>query len=125
VNLIRNYCAGINPLAIASISFLFIGIPVLCWLLFSQDILTVVQTSPTHLVSLEYVAILAVVGTALAVIMFNYLVQLTNAVFASTVTYLMPIVALMWGVLRKEYFTPWYALAIAVILAGVYLTNKK
>lgn len=125
VNLIRNYCAGINPLAIASISFLFIGIPVSCWLFFTQDILTVVQASHENMVSLGYVAILAVMGTALAVILFNYLVQLTNAVFASTVTYLMPIVALIWGVLRKEYFTPWYALAIVVILGGVYLTNRK
>lgn len=125
VNLIRNYCAGINPIAIASISFLFIGIPVAGWLFFTQDILAVVQSGPAHMASLGYVAILAVVGTALAVILFNYLVQITNAVFASTVTYLMPIVALLWGVLRNEYFTPWYVLAIAVILAGVYLTNRK
>lgn len=125
VNLIRNYTAGINPIAITSISFMFIGIPVATWLFVSQDILTVVHTSHAHVMSLGYVAILAVVGTALAVGLFNYLVQLTNAVFASTVTYLMPIVALMWGVGRGEYFTLWYVVAIAVILAGVYLTNRK
>jgi len=124
VNLIRYYCAGINPIAIASISFMFIGLPVGSWML-TQDVFHGLNENKEIWASIGYVAILAVVGTALAVILFNYLVQITNAVFASTVTYLMPIVALMWGIVRHEYFTAWYVLAIVVILAGVYLTNKK
>jgi drug/metabolite transporter (DMT)-like permease len=127
VNLIRNYMAGVNAIAITSISFMFIGIPVAIWLFTTQNILSEIHKSPQHITSFYFVAILAVVGTALAVILFNYLVQLTNAVFASTVTYLMPIVAILWGLLspHAEYFTWWYGVAIAVILGGVYLTNKK
>lgn len=125
VNLIRNYTKEINPIAITSISFMFIGIPVAIWLFSTQGIIGEIHKSGEHVTSFYYVVILAVVGTALAVVLFNYLVQLTNAVFASTVTYLMPIVALMWGVMRGEFFTWWYGVAIVVILGGVYLTNKK
>ena len=127
VNLIRNYTATLNPIAITSISFLFIGIPVAIWLFSTQDIFTVIHSSKAHVTSFYFVAILAVVGTALAVILFNYLVQITNAVFASTVTYLMPIVAIIWGLLssQQEYFTWWYVVAIVVILGGVYLTNRR
>jgi drug/metabolite transporter (DMT)-like permease len=125
VNLIRNYTKEINPIAITSISFMFIGIPVAIWLFSTQGIIGEIHKSQAHVTSFYYVVVLAVVGTALAVGLFNYLVQLTNAVFASTVTYLMPIVALMWGVMRGEFFTWWYGVAIVVILGGVYLTNKK
>lgn len=124
VNLIRYKLSGIHPIAIASISFSFIGVPVAIWL-FSQNIMDVIHSSNAHVGALGYTSILAIVGTALAVVMFNYLVQLTNAVFASTVTYLMPVMAIIWGVIFKEYFTFWYVLSIIVILAGVYLTNKK
>lgn len=124
VNLIRFYLAGVSPVAIASISFTIIGIPTLTWLL-SQNVLDQINATPAHWKALGYTTILAVVGTALAVIMFNYVVKLTSAVFASTVTYLMPIVALLWGLLAREYFTWWYAVSIVVILAGVYLTNRK
>lgn len=124
VNLIRYYLKGINPIAIASISFMFIGIPVISWLL-GEGIIEEVGKDKAHLIGFGYTAILAFFGTALAVVLFNYLVQITNAVFASTVTYLMPIMAIVWGLIFKEFFTWWYVVAIAVILSGVYLTNKK
>lgn len=124
VNLIRYKLTGIHPVAIASISFSFIGVPIMIWLL-QQNTIETIHTSYAHVGALGYTVILAVVGTALAVIMFNYLVQITNAVFASTVTYLMPVMAIIWGIIFKEYFTFWYVVSIVVILAGVYLTNKR
>lgn len=124
VNFIRQYLGGINPVAIASVSFMFIGVPVTGWVL-SQGVISEISASPAHTGAFGYTAILAVAGTALAVVLFNYLVQITNAVYASTVTYLMPIVAIVWGVLSNEFFTWWYVLFIAVILLGVNLTNKK
>lgn len=124
VNFIRHFLSGINPVAIASISFTFIGVPALCWVL-SQDVVKEIAASPAHFRAFGFVAILAVMGTALAVVLFNYLVQLTNAVFASTVTYLMPIVAILWGIIYKDFFTWWYVVFIFIILGGVYLTNRK
>jgi len=61
----------------------------------------------------------------MAKVMFNRLIQISNPVFASSVTYLMPIVALFWGVLDGEVFDLFQGFAALLILVGVYLANKK
>ncbi|MFT5309783.1 MAG: drug/metabolite transporter (DMT)-like permease, partial [Bacteroidia bacterium] len=70
------------------------------------------------------IVILAVVGTTIAVLMFNKLIQSGGAVFASMVTYIVPVVAILWGVLDGESISPWSVIGVAVILGGVYLVNK-
>ena len=80
---------------------------------------------PKALESLGYVAILAVFGTALSVIVFNVLIRQTTALFASSVTYLIPIVAMGWGLFDNEAVLPLHFVWIALILLGVYLVNKK
>jgi len=72
-----------------------------------------------------YVGLLALVGTALAKIIFNRLIQLSDPVFSTSVTYLIPIIALFWGVLDGESFSLWQILSGAVILIGVYVSNLK
>jgi drug/metabolite transporter (DMT)-like permease len=57
--------------------------------------------------------------------MFNKLVQISTPVFASSVTYTMPIVAVAWGLLDGEGFSLWQGVATGIILLGVYLANKK
>ena len=74
---------------------------------------------------LGYVSILALVGTAMAMILFYKLIQQTSAVFASTVTYLMPLVAIMWGVLAGESLNIWFIVGGVMILAGIYLIREK
>ncbi|MEO8962401.1 MAG: DMT family transporter, partial [Ginsengibacter sp.] len=74
---------------------------------------------------LGYVAVLTVVGTALAMILYYRLIQLSSAVFASTVAYLLPLVAVMWGLLDGEHFSIWYAVGGALIFAGIYLIQEK
>jgi drug/metabolite transporter (DMT)-like permease len=64
-------------------------------------------------------------GTAFAVILFNKLIQITSAVYASSVTYLIPIVAILWGVLDNESLFFTHYIGISFILFGVYLVNKK
>jgi drug/metabolite transporter (DMT)-like permease len=75
--------------------------------------------------SLGYVTILAVFGTAISVIIFNVLIRNTNALFASSVTYLIPIVAMCWGLFDNEAVLPMHFIWIVLILLGVYLVNKK
>jgi len=75
--------------------------------------------------SIGYVTILAFFGTALAKVLFNTLVQISTPVFASSVTYIMPIVALIWGLLDGESFSWTQGLGTLVILFGVYLANRK
>jgi drug/metabolite transporter (DMT)-like permease len=72
-----------------------------------------------------FVAILSLVGTAVAKVIFNKLVQIASPVFASSVTYTMPLVAVAWGVLDGERFSLWQVLAGVIILIGVWLSNKR
>ena len=63
-------------------------------------------------------------GAAVAMILFNRLVQRTDALFAATVTYLMPVVSIFWGVLDGEQLGWWVFLGMFLILAGVFITNR-
>ncbi len=74
---------------------------------------------------LGFVAILGLVGTATAMILFYKLIQMTSAIFASVVTYLMPIVAVMWGILDGEKLTWIHGIGGILILLGVYLIQMK
>jgi drug/metabolite transporter (DMT)-like permease len=71
-----------------------------------------------------YVVLLGIAGTAIALIFFNRLVQLTEPVFASSVTYLIPIVAVIWGVLDEEFINFWHAIGMITIILGVYIANR-
>ena len=72
-----------------------------------------------------YIIILGVVGTGIANIIFFRLIQLSSPVFATSVTYLIPVVAFSWGLLDNEMLTPIQFLGAFIILIGVYLANKK
>jgi drug/metabolite transporter (DMT)-like permease len=74
---------------------------------------------------LGYLVVLSIVGTGVAKVVFNKLVQLSTPVFATSVTYTIPIVALFWGMLDGERFTAFQAGATAFILLGVLLINRK
>lgn len=70
---------------------------------------------------LGFVSVLGLVGTATAMILFYKLVQQTSAIFASVVTYLMPIVAVIWGIVDGEKLTWIHGVGGILILVGVYL----
>lgn len=125
VNTIRNYLADVNSVAITSFSFLVFGPVLLVYLLFGTDFLDTFQSHPSGKSAFGYTVILAIGGTALAVILFNYLVKMTNAVFASSVTYLIPITAIFWGLIFKEPMNAFHFIFMGVILVGVWLLNKK
>lgn len=74
---------------------------------------------------LGYVTILAMMGTAMAMILFYKLIQKTTVVFASSVTYLMPVIAVMWGILAGEKFNFWFVIGGGLIFIGVYLIREK
>jgi len=125
VNIIKRYLQDVKPLAIAAGNYVFIIIPALIVLVFT-DFFTSERLNNPHLpISILYIVILSVFGTALAKVVFNKLVQISTPVFASSVTYIMPIVALVWGILDGESFSFIQALAALLILIGVYLSHKK
>ncbi|EAS20536.1 conserved hypothetical transmembrane protein [Flavobacteria bacterium BBFL7] len=126
VNIIKRYLQNIKPLAIATGNFIFI-LPLAIIVFFGADGASIEFTSEPVLKSLGYIIVLCVFGTVAAKIMFNKLVQITSPVFASSVTYLMPVVGLTWGMLDGEIFSIWQVLATMVIIFAVVLVtrNKK
>jgi drug/metabolite transporter (DMT)-like permease len=125
MNLIKQYLSDFDALTITSVVFMFIGIPSLVYLFAGTDIVNTLASDPKAWESLGYISILAVLGTAVAMIIHNWLIKQTSALFTSTVTYLMPVVSIAWGVIDSESFLLVYMLWISLILIGVYLANKK
>jgi len=125
VNLVKYKLRDVDALTITALSFFIIGMPVLFYLLIFTEFIPQISTEPAALKALGYIGILAVVGTALALIAFNKLVKLASPVFAASVTYLIPVVAVSWGSMDGEKMTPVSFLWMAVILLGIFLVNKK
>ncbi|EZH74877.1 permease [Aquimarina atlantica] len=125
VNIIKRYMQHIPPMAIANGNFIVLVIPALIVLCFSGFFKAEVVTNPKVHVSLVYISILAIVGTGIAKVLFNKLVQISTPVFATSVTYTIPIVAMLWGILDNEKFTLYQVLASGVIILGVYLANRN
>jgi len=123
VNVIQKYLAEMNPIDISAIAFLYIG-PFAGYYIFSTDFVEIASTK-NGLYSLGYITILAILGTSFSVVLFNKLIKDTSAIFAASVTYLIPIVAILWGVLEDEPIKYEHYIGICIILCGVYLVNKK
>lgn len=124
VNMIKHYLNDINPVQASAWSFFFIGIPAFIYLL-STDFIMVLSNHPHAAESLGYVSVLGIVGSALSVIVFNVLIKEAGPVFASTCTYLIPIVAVFWGLLDGEVLQSSHFVGIIVILGGIWLVNKR
>ena len=124
VNMVQAFFSKAKPVIISSMSFFMIGPPALVYVFFT-DFVQVVNTNPAAWYSVGAVTLLSLMGTVMASILFYNLVQRTTAVFASTVTYLMPLIALAWGIFDGEYITWLHYAGMATILIGVYITKKN
>ena len=122
LNIVRRYLSTTPSMLITAGSFLWIG-PACLMYLFTTDFVTRFDHEYA-LQSFGAIAILAIVGTTLAVLMFNRLIQSGGALFASMVTYIVPVVAIGWGFVDGEQISIWSVLGVLIILAGVYLVNK-
>jgi len=123
VNLLKKYLSDISPLCITTGNFTVMLIPALLILTFSGffDIVSL----PKVQFSMIFVLILGVVGTGIANIIFFKLIQISSPVFATSVTYLIPIVAFAWGLLDEEVLSIIQLFGAFIILFGVYLASKK
>ncbi|MBX9806795.1 MAG: DMT family transporter [Flavobacteriaceae bacterium] len=123
VNLIKKYLSDLSPLSITTGNFLVLLFPALIVLFFSGFFDVIAVESVQH--SVLYIVILGVVGTGIANIIFFKTIQISSPVFATSVTYLIPIVAFSWGLLDGEMLTLVQFLGAFIILVGVYLSAKK
>jgi drug/metabolite transporter (DMT)-like permease len=125
VNLIKKHLYDVKAVSIAAGQFVVIFIPSIVVLFYSGFFN--LEFDNNHLLydSLFYVFLLSFFGTAMAKILFNKLIQISSPVFASSVTYSMLVVSVIWGILDGELFNFYQAVATILIIMGVYLSNKK
>ena len=124
VNTIKYKLEGVTPMAIALANFIAIALPALILLLTSAFPWTTFYHDTAIMTSLGYILILALFGTAFAKVLFNKLLTISSAVFSISITYLLPIVAIGWGVLDGEHFGGMQWLASGLILGGIYLVTE-
>ena len=125
INIIKRHLQNVSPIAIAVGNFAIIIIPAFIVLIFSGFFTSQVIQGPDFTISLFYIFLLSLFGTAIAKVLFNNLVQISTPIFASSVAYIMPIIAVSWGFLDGESFGFWQGVATVIILLGVYLANSK
>jgi drug/metabolite transporter (DMT)-like permease len=125
INIIKTYLKDIPALKITSWSFIFIG-PIAGLFLFFQTDFTnnLINNDPNYL-NFIFINILGILGSGLAFWVFNLLIKETSSVFASSVTYLIPIVAIFWGVIDGESFGIVQFYLCLVIFCGIYLIKSK
>lgn len=125
LNIIKYWFVALKPVEITAISLLLVLPVALIYLFAGTSFSFKVLHHEGALEALGYVTILGVLGTALALIIFNSLVKLATPVFASSVTYLIPIVAVFWGVLDGETLVVGHYFGMAATLLGVWIGNSK
>ncbi|MFL2643834.1 MAG: DMT family transporter [Flavobacteriales bacterium] len=124
VNIIKKYLNDVPAVTIAAGHFSVIFIPAIIIFLLSGFNSDQIH-DPNTMRSIGYVLILSIFGTALAKVLFNKLVQMSTAVFASSVTYSLLIVSLFWGILDGELFSFNQLMATMLIVLGVLLSSRK
>jgi len=124
VNILRYRLADMGSVMISGFALMFAGIPMGIYL-FSTDFVQRTQEVPGAAFSLSAVLILGVFSTAISTVLFNRLIKMAGALSASSVTYLIPMVAMIWGFYDKENLGWIHIIGLCGILIGVYLINKK
>lgn len=123
VNLVGRYMQNLGSLNIASIAFAFLIIPSLL-VLFFTGYFSNNFSDPLVLKSLLASSLLGIVGTSIATVLFYFLVKRAGILFGSLVTYGIPVVAVIWGLLDGEKLNFIQVLCLALILLGVYIVNR-
>ena len=123
INVVRNRLADVGPITISAVALSMTALPSALGFLWLGG-WDAVAVHPEGTTAVGSVVLLACIGTAGALMLFNQLIQRTNAMFASSVTYVIPLFAMMWGWLDGEALGWQHALYGAIILSGVRLVAK-
>ncbi len=120
-NIIKRYLSTVSPLQTSAISLLIAAILCSAILGFTFNIKAAQLYSNGFLA----IVILGTLGTGIALVIFNQLIQANGVAFASSVTYLIPIIALLWGLSENESITALRLIGVTVIITGLLYSNKR
>lgn len=123
VNMISVYLKEVDPFKMATVSLAFITIPA-AFMLWQQDVITLFSYSEEMRFSIYMAALLGILGSAISTALFYILIKKAGSLFASLVTYAIPIVAIFWGLWANEDIGLLQIFCLGIILSGVYLANK-
>lgn len=124
INTIKERLFHVDSLSLTAFTLAIVSVPLMVYLAVS-DFPERVAQNPQAWASVGYIVFLGVLGTGLAVYLFNHLIKISSTVFSASVTYCIPIVAVLWGWWDGEQLTLQHLTGIVGILIGVYLVNRK
>jgi drug/metabolite transporter (DMT)-like permease len=122
-NIVKSYLQDVHPISLTAVAFFFIGLFAIGYLI-STDVVSDLD-HPEATLSLLSVIILSLVGTVFSNIIFFALIQQTNAVFAASVSYLIPVTAIFWGFLDGEMISITHVLGLSFILLGIFALRRQ
>jgi drug/metabolite transporter (DMT)-like permease len=125
VNFVKTKLSDLDSITITSVALLLICPLAIVYLLGFSDFISRVSATPGASAALGYLTLLGLMSTSVATILFTRLIKISTPLFASSITYLIPIVAVMWGLLDGEQLAVGHFIGMAAIIGGVYLANKK
>lgn len=124
VNFVSHYLKGIDGFKIATVSLVVMAIPA-GFVMWQQNVFLIARYDEEARLSIAIACLLGIVGSAIATALYYVLIQKAGGLFASLVTYAIPIVAMFWGLLAGENITTIQVLCLAMILAGVYIASMN
>ena len=123
-NMVKKFFNSHDPLILTAVTFIVFG-PITILILANGDFIEIMKNDSNALLSLGAVTILSLLSTVFATVLFFKLVQKSNTIFATSVSYTVPFVAVGWGVLDGEQYNWLHMLSLVAILLGVYLTRPQ
>jgi drug/metabolite transporter (DMT)-like permease len=124
-NIIKKHLNTVPGHIVSGFAYLFFAIPLIIWLLFFSDFPSRLVHNPQGIHSLLYIMILAILGSAMAIVLVVRLIQASSALFGSFVTYLIPIVSIMWGLLAGETINFVTLFSLLLIMSGIIIAGLK
>lgn len=124
VNIVGHFLKDVDPMRMATVSLFLMGIPagILAW---QQNVFSLLQYDEEARWAIGASALLGIVGSAIATAFFYVLIRRAGGLFASLVTYGIPVISILWGLLDGEQVTLIQVGCLGLILGGVYLANRN
>jgi drug/metabolite transporter (DMT)-like permease len=125
VNWVKFKGQHISPLTLTSTSVMLVGPIAITYLFAMTDFTWKMENAEGAWTAFGFVVLLGCMSTALATYLFTVLLKISTPLFASSVTYLMPLVSVGWGLIAGESLYTGHYIGMVAIIGGVWLANRK